>query len=176
MTRGLYRIAYKGDIAIYYYLKAGHSTMEHLIKMGHVTRRPKEEVKYLYVLKRSIHKRLESFYKDKVMFNLRKDNLQLCQKEMLKFVSIQDMLNMRMSFDRFIIDVIGRGYKDPHIRSLFTVYPDIEFDKTIDLDENPEDLDELMGFKVSIANRTSNRALIWTAKMKAVVKETYSND
>lgn len=76
-----------------------------------------------YIIVRNPEKRLISFYRDKFVKNKIMDGKvlwQVCQKNMLKYIPEQRILDDRFTFHQFI-NTLKQGYSDGHINSQINI-------------------------------------------------------
>lgn len=113
-------VVYGKDKYIYLVnLKCGYSTFEKLRDLGII----KYTYKYDYpsfIITRDPYARLVSFYKDKLIKNMTPELSQICQKELLKYFTKQELIKKQVSFERFI-KALERGYADEHVRPQYKV-------------------------------------------------------
>ncbi len=136
-------------------------------------------IKNHVLIVRSPFKRLESFYKDKVVTQSWHGGLQDSQNKLLNYFRIERFEAGLVDFEAFIIDGVGKGYIDAHLTPLSEVSPrDCDF--VIDIDQ-PDEISLLKtmlseGVLLPHLNRTYTKNFAWTAEMIGVVHELYRKD
>lgn len=175
-------------------LKCGYSTFENLRDLGIV----KYTYNYNYpafIITRDPYTRLVSFYKDKLIKNMTPDLTQLCQKELLKYFTKDELINKKISFERFIKS-LAKGYMDDHVKPQYEVLQrtghlrkrngKLEFNYTsppiyrIKLELGINQLSNILGINPDcyLSNETSNVGvnIVWTREMRRIVNILYAKD
>lgn len=163
--------------------KCGYSSIASLAKNGLCAQHKfcyNEDAskKKIYVI-RSPYKRLESFYKDKMIKNINDLN-QNCQISLLDYFTKGELLNKRVSFRRFVTDCIGKGYSDPHISPLYDREPrPVSTDIIYDIDKDINQIRSIFG-AITFPHKNSTRQIdceiVWLPEMLTTISILYRND
>jgi hypothetical protein len=95
--------------------KCGFSTFENMRKQGIINDyKGNGRYKRVYIITRDPYKRIESFYKEKLLKNMTVGFTQHCQQKLLDYFSLDTLLNKQVTFEEFI-HAIDCGYSDEHI-------------------------------------------------------------
>ncbi len=145
----------------YYYYKCGFSTFEALRKRHGTSSGP---IKNHVLIVRSPFKRLESFYKDKVVTQSWHGELQDSQNKLLNYFRIERFQAGLVDFEAFIIDAVGKGYMDAHLTPLSEMSPrDCDFVIDIDQPDEVSLMRNMLGEGVILPhlNRTYTKDFAW---------------
>jgi hypothetical protein len=170
-------IAYRNDVQIRCYLKCGYSSVAAMKEQGRLDDMPSGPVRMSVGLVRHPYRRVESFYKDKLVEAYRQGaDSQDCHVALRPFFDEDDLVAGRVSLRSFVLDGLDCGYDDSHLVPLAEVYPDL--DRVVDLDRRGEmaDLEALLGVRFAHENRTYERRFVWTLGMRRVVGGLFTAD
>lgn len=170
-------MAYRNGVELRCYLKCGFSSVTTMKEQGLLDSAPTGPVRMSVGLARHPYRRVESFYKDKMVEAYRQGAApQDCHLALRPFFDADDLVTGRVSLRAFVLDGLGRGYQDSHLTPLAEVYPDL--DRVVDLDRPGEvaDLEALLGVRFAHENRTYARRFFWTLGMRRVAHGLFAAD
>nr|QBK87468.1 MAG: hypothetical protein LCMAC201_03780 [Marseillevirus LCMAC201] len=134
--------------------------------------------KTIYQITRDPYKRLESFYREKMIKNLTPALNQFCQQKLLKFFTRKQLVNKQVSFKEFI-QAVAQGYSDEHI-ALQTTRLNGKPDHLVKLELGLSLLTPLLGVNPDdfIGNTTTDIhiPLVWTKEMRTSINILYATD
>jgi len=172
-------VYYKDDNVFYVNFKCGYSTFEKMRAAG--------KVKYyygslkgktVYFITRDPYKRLESFYRDKMVKHMNPKLNQFCQQKLANFFTREELISRQVSFEQFI-KAIEKGYTDEHV-ALQSKILRSEPRHRIKLEEGLSALTPVLGVNPDdyISNVTGevDANVDWTPEMRSIVNKVYAAD
>ena len=133
--------------------------------------------KNIYGLYRCPKQRLESFYKNKILFSSKKENQKWepCQPKIFEIFGLERFLNSDITYEEFINEAVEElSYKDVHLLPQ-TYYIPSFVEKHIQLLQyNP--ILEKKFYITTIENKTSNIKFNYTKKMINNIETIYKKD
>lgn len=135
---------------------------------------------------RSPYSRIESFYKQVLIENMNRPNavqlweankLSAAAKKLTPFFGKQNLLNKQVTFEQFIVEALGEGYKESHVNTQNQFIPP-EVTEIYKLEDKikMKQLEERLGFALHRANATKSYPLQWTTQMYSIVNNYYQDD
>lgn len=135
----------------------------------------------LNALVRNPYSRIESLYRDKFHKSVDKNNVQHCQKEIIKIFGMDRFFDRSISFDEFVISGLSKLITtESHFYPQTKFIP--EYIKNIFRVENSCDLYYIFSlFNTNIIHEHKtvnvvNSKIIWTDETKSIVEKLYSTD
>ncbi len=169
----------KGNNVFYVNLKCGYTTFERMRRADVVHYYyASTRGKTTYFITRDPYKRLESFYREKMIKNLTPRFNQFCQRKLLKFFSRERLINKQVSFKEFI-KAVAQGYSDEHIAPQTSTIKG-KPDHLVKLEQGLSVLTPLLGINPDsfIGNTTTDMQipLEWTQEMRTSINKLYAVD
>lgn len=135
--------------------------------------------KNIYIITRDPYKRIESFYKEKLLKNMIAGFTQHCQQKLLQYFPLDRLLEKQVSFQEFI-GAIEQGYSDAHIGLQSNILKKYTPTVKIKLEGGLDQLTTLLGVNPNtyIRNTTDevNVWMQWTPEMRHVINTIYATD
>ena len=169
----------KGQNLFYVNFKCGYSTFERLREAG--------IVKYyygrtkgmtIYFITRDPYKRLESFYREKMIKNVNPSLNQYCQQKLLHHFPKERLINRKVTFQEFI-KALEAGYNDEHI-ALQSGIINCPIDHRIKLERGLWELTPVLGVNpddyISNVSKDILVTFEWTKEMRMIVNKLYAAD
>ena len=131
----------------------------------------------LRAIVRNPYSRLESLYKNKLITNFDKNDIQSCQKEVIKIFGEELFFNNKISFENFVLSMPRLINTECHFFPQSKFIP--RFVNHIHHLENKDEIRNvfsLFNTEPIVCNQTSNIQLDWNKNMKNVIKKLYKED
>jgi hypothetical protein len=133
---------------------------------------------YKIAVVRDPYKRIESFFKNKLIQQMSSECAQICQQRLKCFFPKDRLINKEVSFEEFII-ALDRGYTDEHLVPQHLNIPE-EVDMTVHLEEVEEHkiIKEKFNVDFEKYNDTDDIKieLTWTDEMEEIIQKLYLKD
>nr|QBK88287.1 MAG: hypothetical protein LCMAC202_06490 [Marseillevirus LCMAC202] len=173
-------VAYiKGTNVFYVNFKCGYTTFENMRQADIIHHyNGYTRGKTIYLITRNPYKRLESFYREKMLKNLTSAFDQFCQQKLLKFFPRERLVNKQVSFKEFI-QAVAQGYSDEHIALQSNITPS-KPNHLLQLERGLSVLTPILGVNPDsfIGNTTADVQvpLEWTEDMRMSINLLYAAD
>lgn len=131
----------------------------------------------LRAIVRNPYSRLESMYKDKLLYNVNKENIQTNQIEIIKIFGESMFFDLKISFADFVFAIPNLIYNECHFFPQSMFIP--KFIDNIHKMENKSELDcvfSLFNRNNVICNKTPDLKLEWTYEMRNIINNLYYED
>jgi tetratricopeptide (TPR) repeat protein len=169
------------DTAIFLNLKCAYSTFKFYASKNHVFRYNRGDCNRFYkiALVRCPYKRIESFYKDKLIKQVTKTNRLPAQLDYLSyFFPRKKLIDQEVSLEELIC-AIDRGYMDDHLIPQHENIPD-NVDEIVHLEKKEEHQIIKQRFDIEFEKTHSTEdiqiELVWTDRMKGIIQKFYQKD
>ena len=170
----------KGDSVFYVNFKCGYSTFEKMRQEGIVKYfygTPRN--KTIYFITRDPYKRLESFYRDKMIKHMNPGLNQYCQQMLTKYFTREQLINKQITFEQFL-KAIEAGYSDDHIALQHKILKSQRPHYRIKLERGLQCLEPILGINPDdyVSNTTEDVDITfeWTKEMRMIVNKLYAAD
>lgn len=180
-----YILCFKKDhFLIFTSYKVAFSSLNHLVwdkKLVFFDKKDLEKIdfndfKSLALIRNPI-RRIESIYKDKIVINANPDHIQECQKEIINIFSRDVFFNKQITFEDFICNLHKFINSDAHFYPQNYFIPD-SIDKYLSIENigDTSSLENIIGCKLPVKNKTPKIKLKWTKEMKNIIYSLYDID
>lgn len=131
----------------------------------------------LRAIVRNPYSRLESLYKDKLLYNVDKENIQMNQIEIIKIFGESMFFDFKISFADFLFEIPNLIHTECHFFPQSMFIP--KFVDNIHKMENKSELNyvfSLFNGNNVICNKTPDLKLEWTHEMRNIINKLYYED